>query len=50
MTPEEFICGFVAKLRAKVASTEKALADDQKAMDDLQQELRRAGGDPGWLR
>lgn len=40
----------IAKLRAKVASTEKALADDQKAMDDLQQELRRAGGDPGWLR
>ncbi|HEX5410723.1 MAG TPA: hypothetical protein VFZ27_02570 [Terriglobia bacterium] len=40
----------VEKLRAKVASMEKALANDQKAMDDLQQEVRRAGGDPGWLR
>jgi len=38
------------KLRAKVAGTEKALADDQQALDDLQQELRRAGGNPGWIR
>ena len=38
------------KLRTKIAATEKALADDQKAMDDLQQELRRAGGNPGWIR
>jgi chaperonin cofactor prefoldin len=38
------------KLRAKIAGTQKALADDQKALDDLQQELRRAGGDPGWIR
>ena len=38
------------KLRAKIAGTEKALADDQKALDDLQQELRRAGGNPGWIR
>ncbi len=38
------------KLRAKIGGTEKALADDQKALDDLQQELRRAGGNPGWIR
>jgi hypothetical protein len=38
------------KLRAKIAGAEKAVADDQKAMEDLQQELRRAGGDPGWIR
>jgi hypothetical protein len=38
------------KLRAKIADAEKAVADDQKAMEDLQQELRHAGGDPGWIR
>jgi flagellar biosynthesis chaperone FliJ len=40
----------VDKLRAKIANAEKAVADDQKAMDDLQQELRRASGNPGWIR
>ncbi|HET7216126.1 MAG TPA: hypothetical protein VFL79_21240 [Terriglobia bacterium] len=40
----------VDKLRAKIAKAENAVADDQEAMDDLQQELRRAGGDPGWIR
>lgn len=40
----------VDKLRAKIAQAEKEVADDQKAMDDLQQELRRAGGNPGWIR
>lgn len=38
------------KLRSKISDTEKAVADDQKAMDDLQEELRRAGGDPAWIR
>ncbi len=38
------------KLRAKIANAEKAVADDQKAMDDLQQDLRRDGGNPGWIR
>ena len=40
----------VDKLRAKIANVEKAVTDDQKAMDDLQQELRREGGSPGWIR
>ncbi|HET9176976.1 MAG TPA: hypothetical protein VFQ24_01300 [Terriglobia bacterium] len=40
----------VDKLRAKIANAEQAVADDQKAMDDLQQELRRERGDPGWIR
>ena len=40
----------VDKLRAKIAAAEKAVADDQKAMDDLQQELRQERGDPGWIR
>jgi len=40
----------VDKLRAKIADTQKAIADDQKAMDDLCEQLRRDGGDPGWIR
>ena len=40
----------VDKLRAKIAKAENVVADDQKAKEDLQQELRRAGGDPGWIR
>lgn len=40
----------VDKLRSKIAETQKAIADDQKAMDNLQEELRRTGGDPGWMR
>lgn len=40
----------VDKLRAKVTKAEEAVADDQRAMDDLQQELRRENGDPGWIR
>ena len=40
----------VDKLRAKIGEKEKAIANDQEAMDDLQQELRQAGGDPGWIR
>ena len=38
------------KLRAKIENAEKAVADDQKAMDNLQQELRRDRGNPGWIR
>ena len=40
----------VDKLRAKIGEKEKAIVNDQEAMDDLQQELRQAGGDPGWIR
>ena len=38
------------KLRSKIADTQKAIAGDQKAMEDLQVELRHDGGDPGWIR
>lgn len=38
------------KLRSQIAVAQKAIADDQKAMDDLQEELRREGGGPGWIR
>ena len=38
------------KLRTKISNAEKAVSDDQKAMEELQGELRRDGGDPGWIR
>lgn len=38
------------KLRSKIATVEKEINDDQEAMDELQVELRRQGGDPGWVR
>lgn len=38
------------KLRVKIEETKRQIADDQKAMADLRDELRRKGGDPGWIR
>jgi hypothetical protein len=38
------------KLHTKIAAAEKAVVDDQKAMDKLQEQLRQEGGDPGWIR
>jgi hypothetical protein len=40
----------IDKLRARIAKAEKAVANDQEAMEDLQQELRQERGDPGWIR
>ncbi len=40
----------VNKLRAKIEETQQQIAADQRAMDDLRDELRRKGGDPGWIR
>lgn len=42
--------GKLNKLRAEIGKTKQQISADQKAMDDLQQELRRHNGDPGWLR
>ena len=40
----------VNKLRTKISNAEKAISEDQKALEDLQTELRREGGDPGWVQ
>lgn len=42
--------GKVNKLWAEIEKTKRQISADQKAMDDLEQELRRHSGDPGWLR
>jgi len=40
----------VHSLQGQIDAKQADLAKDQQAIDDLQEELRRAGGDPGWLR
>ena len=40
----------VHKLQDQVAKKKDDVAADQKAIDDLQEQLRNEGGDPGWLR
>ena len=38
------------KLSADVEAKKQQVAADEKAIDDLHDELRHDGGDPGWLR
>ena len=35
---------------AKIEAKKKQVADDQQAISDAEEELRRSGGDPGWAR
>ena len=35
---------------AKIDAKKKEIEADQQAIDDAQDELRKAGGDPGWAR
>ena len=47
---QEYSRSDVAKLNQQIANKQQQIADDEKAMDDLRDQLRREGGDPGWLR
>lgn len=40
----------INKLRDEVAKKQQDIADDDKAMEDLREQLRREGGPSGWLR
>jgi hypothetical protein len=40
----------INKLRKEIADKQQQINSDHQAMEDLQQELRRDGGDPGWIR
>jgi len=40
----------INKLTAEIEAKKKQVADDQKAIDDLRDQLRQEGGDPAWLR
>jgi predicted RNase H-like nuclease (RuvC/YqgF family) len=40
----------INKLTADIDAKKQQIADDEKALDDLSEQLRREGGDPSWLR
>ncbi len=40
----------VNKLTDEINAKKQQVADDEKAIEDLRDQLRREGGDPGWLR
>ena len=40
----------INKFTADIDAKKQQVADDQKAIDDLHEELRHDGGDPAWLR
>ena len=40
----------IDKLTADIDAKKQQIADDEKAIDDLHDQLRHEGGDPGWLR
>jgi hypothetical protein len=40
----------VYKLQDQIAEKKEEIAADQEAIDDLREQLRREGGDPGWFR
>jgi hypothetical protein len=42
--------GDLNKKRAAIDAMQKQLQADQQAITDLEDELRKAGGDPGWAR
>jgi uncharacterized coiled-coil protein SlyX len=47
---QEYSRSDITKLNQDIQKKQQEIADDQKAMDDLRDQLRREGGDPGWLR
>jgi predicted RNase H-like nuclease (RuvC/YqgF family) len=40
----------INQLNQDIAAKKQQIADDEKAIEDLHDQLRREGGDPGWLR
>jgi len=47
---QEFSRSDVNKAADEVAKMQQQIADDEKAIEDLRDQLRREGGEPGWLR
>ena len=47
---QEYSRGDITKLTQQVDAKKQQIADDEKAIEDLRDQLRREGGDPGWLR
>jgi parvulin-like peptidyl-prolyl isomerase len=40
----------INKLTADIDAKKRQISDDEKAIEDLRDQLRRDGGDPAWLR
>jgi SMC interacting uncharacterized protein involved in chromosome segregation len=40
----------IHKLQDQIDKKKAEIAADQEAIDDLREQLRREGGDAGWLR
>lgn len=47
---QEYSRGDIAKLTQQLDAKKQQIADDEKAIEDLHEQLRHEGGDPGWLR
>ncbi|HEV2176752.1 MAG TPA: hypothetical protein VGW33_06085 [Terriglobia bacterium] len=47
---QEYSRGDINKLTAEIAAKKAQVEEDQKAVAALDQQVRREGGDPGWLR
>ncbi len=47
---QEYSRSDINKLNSDIAAKKDQIAKDQQAIDDLHEQLRREGGDPGWLR
>jgi len=47
---QEYSRSDITKLTKEVDGKKQQIADDEKAIDDLRDQLRHDGGDPGWLR
>jgi flagellar biosynthesis chaperone FliJ len=40
----------INQLNQDIDAKKQQIADDEKAIEDLHDQLRHEGGDPGWLR
>jgi hypothetical protein len=47
---EEYSRDDIKKTQADISAKQQAIQQDDQAVSDLQEQLRRDGGDPGWLR
>jgi len=47
---QQYTRGDIDKETAEIDAKKEQVAGDEKAIDDLRDQLRREGGDPGWLR
>ncbi|MGA3325127.1 MAG: hypothetical protein ABSF45_11690 [Terriglobia bacterium] len=47
---QQYSRGDIDKFTADIEAKKQQIAKDEKAIDDLHDQLRQEGGDPGWLR